>query len=103
MAAEKTRDTRVRNFATVVYPESAPKDWQDILSSHCVPAFTSPLHDKATNPTGEPKKPHYHVVLMFEGKQSIEQFQEIFNTIGGDGCEVVKSLRSYARYLGHLD
>lgn len=72
MAAEKTRDTRVRNFATVVYPESAPENWQDILSRHCVPAFISPLHDKDINPTGEPKKPHYHVVLMFEGKKSLE-------------------------------
>lgn len=103
MAAEKTRDTRVRNFATVVYPESAPKDWQEILSRHCVPAFISPLHDRDVNPTGEPKKPHYHVVLMFEGKKSIEQVKEIFNTISGVGCEVVKSLRGYARYLCHLD
>ena len=103
MSTEKSRDTRTRNFATIVYPESAPGDWQEILSSHCVPAFVSPLHDKDLNPTGEPKKPHYHVVLMFEGKKSIEQVTEVFNSIGGVGCEVVKSLRGYARYLCHLD
>lgn len=103
MATEKSRDTRTRNFATVVYPESAPEDWQHILERHCVPSFISPLHDKDVNPTGEPKKPHYHVMLMFEGKKSIEQVQEIFSTIGGVGCEVVKSLRGYARYLCHLD
>jgi hypothetical protein len=103
MSDEKSRDTRVRNFATVVYPESAPENWQDILSSHCVPAFISPLHDKDVNPTGEPKKPHYHVVIMFEGKKSIAQASDIFRTIGGVGCEVVKSLRGYARYLCHLD
>ena len=103
MAIEKTRDTRARNYATVVYPESAPENWQDILSDHCIPAFVSPLHDKDVNPTGEPKKEHYHVVLMFEGKKSVEQVQEVFKTIGGVGCEVVKSLRGYARYLCHLD
>jgi Plasmid replication protein len=103
MDSEKSRDTRTRNFATVVYPESAPENWQDILARHCVPAFISPLHDKDINPTGEPKKPHYHVVLMFEGKKSISQVTEIFNTINGVGCEVVKSLRGYARYLCHLD
>ena len=37
---------RTRNFATVVYPESAPDDWQEILSQQFVPAFISPLHDK---------------------------------------------------------
>lgn len=103
MATQKATDTRTRNFATVVYPESAPEDWKEILFSHCVPAFISPLHDKDINPTGEPKKPHYHVMLMFEGKKSIAQVEEIFSSIKGVGCEVVKSVRGYARYLCHLD
>jgi hypothetical protein len=103
MAGEKSRDTRTRNFATVVYPESAPEDWQDVLARHAVPAFISPLHDRDVNPTGEPKKPHYHVMLMFEGKKSIEQVMEVFGSIAGVGCEVVKSVRGYARYLCHLD
>ena len=106
MATEKTRDTkdnRVRNYATIVYPESAPEEWQEILYRHCVPAFISPLHDRDINPTGEPKKPHYHVMLMFDGKKSVEQAQEVFQTIGGVGCEIVKSIRGYARYLCHLD
>lgn len=103
MSSEKSRDTRTRNFATVVYPESAPEDWQDILARHCVPAFISPLHDKDINPTGEPKKPHFHVMLMFDGKKSMEQVAEIFASICGVGCEVVKSVRGYARYLCHLD
>lgn len=101
--AEKRTDTRTRNFATIVYPESAPENWQDILAQQFVPAFISPLHDKDINPTGEPKKPHYHVVLMFEGKKSVEQVTEIFNLIGGVGCEKVNSIRGYARYLCHLD
>lgn len=103
MATQKATDTRTRNFATVVYPESAPEDWKEILFSHCVPAFISPLHDKDVNPTGEPKKPHYHVMLMFEGKKSVAQVEEIFSSINGVGCEVVKSVRGYARYLCHLD
>ena len=96
-------DTRRRNFATVVYPDSAPADWQTILQEQFVPAFISPLHDKDVNPTGEPKKPHYHVMLMFEGKKSREQAQEIFEKVGGVGVEVVNSIRGYARYLCHLD
>lgn len=103
MATQKATDTRTRNFATVVYPESAPEDWKEILFTHCVPAFISPLHDKDINPTGEPKKPHYHVMLMFEGKKSVAQVKEIFSSINGVGCEVVKSVRGYARYLCHLD
>ncbi len=102
MAAQK-KDLRTRNFACVVYPESAPEDWLDILSEMKIPAFVSPFHDLDVNPTGEVKKPHYHVMVMFEGKKSTEQVLEIFDQIGGVGCEQVNSIRSYARYLCHLD
>ena len=94
---------KTRNFATVVYPDSAPDNWQEILSEQFVPAFISPLHDKDINPTGEAKKPHWHVMLMFDGVKTTEQALEIFNKIGGVGCEVVQSQRGYARYLCHLD
>lgn len=103
MAQRNASDTRKRNFATVVYPESAPEGWRDILAGYFVPAFVSPLHDRDINATGEPKKPHYHVMVMFEGKKSEEQVKALFETIGGVGLEVVESLRGYARYLCHLD
>lgn len=97
------KDTRGRNFATVVYPESAPTNWLDILSELKVPVMVSPLHDKDVNPTGEPKKPHYHVMIMFEGKKSDEQVKDILVSFGGVGLEKVQSLRGYARYLCHMD
>lgn len=95
--------SRTRNYATVVYPESAPDEWQNILAEHFVPAFISPLHDKDLNATGEQKKPHYHVMIMFDGVKTKDQAKSIFDSIGGVGCEVVQSLRGYARYLCHLD
>lgn len=94
---------RTRNFATVVYPDSAPDGWQDILTQQFVPAFISPLHDKDINPCGEVKKAHYHVMIMFDGPKTLDQASSIFTLIGGVGCEVVQSARGYARYLCHLD
>lgn len=94
---------RTRNYATVIYPESAPDNWQQLLAEKFVPAFISPLHDSDINPTGEPKKPHHHVLIMFENVKTKEQAKEIFDCIGGVGCEVVNSLRGYARYLCHMD
>ena len=94
---------RFRNFATVVYPESAPENWKEIFSDYKIPSFISPLHDQDFNIQGEAKKPHYHVMIMFEGKKSFEQVQTIFDSIGGVGCELVNSVRGYARYLCHLD
>ena len=103
MAASKKAETRFRNFATVVYPESAPENWLEILSDEKIPTFVSPLHDKDINPGGEPKKLHYHVMVMFEGKKSQDQVSELFSAFGGVGVEIVKSMRGYARYLCHMD
>ncbi len=94
---------RFRNFATVVYPDSSLDGWQDVLSDFHIPCFISPLHDKDLNPTGECKKPHYHVMLMYEGVKTSEQVKEVISAIGGVGCEVVNTIRGYARYLCHLD
>lgn len=94
---------RTRNFATVVYPESAPKNWIEILSEQFVPAFISPLHDNDVNPTGEKKKSHYHVLIMFDSVKTVDQAKDLCKSFGGVGCEKVNSLRGYARYLCHLD
>lgn len=99
----RTADGRARNFATVVYPESAPENWQEILAELFIPAFISPLHNLDVNPGGEIKKEHYHVMFMFEGKKSIAQVEEVISSIAGVGCEVVNSIRGYARYLCHMD
>ena len=105
MKTEKSATGRTRNYATVVYPESAPDNWQQTLAEQFIPAFISPLHDQDVNPgeDGEKKKAHYHVILMFDGVKTKEQAKEIFDLIGGVGCEAVKSIRGYARYLCHLD
>lgn len=96
---------RFRNFATVVYPDSenTPEDWISILQDFKTPILVSPFHDQDFNVTGEPKKPHYHVLIMFEGMKSPEQVRELFDRVGGVGLETVNSLRGYARYLCHLD
>lgn len=94
---------RTRNYATVVYPESAPADWIRLLQEQCVPALISPLHNKDLNTDGTPKKEHYHVMILFDGVKTIEQAKEVFEVIGGVGIEPIKCARAYARYLCHLD
>lgn len=97
------RASRTRDYATVVYPESAPENWVEILTEQKIQALISPLHDKDKNPDNTDKKAHYHVHIMFEGPKTKEQAREIFEKIGGVGCEVVNSRRGMARYLTHED
>lgn len=101
--SKATTGSRTRNWATIVYPESAPENWVAVLDEQHIPAFISPLHDKDNNANGEPKKPHYHVMVMFEGPKTREQAEAVFKLIAGVGCEVVQSMRGMARYLCHLD
>lgn len=103
MADKKSVSPRCRNFATVVYPESAPPGWDQIIADSKVPAFISPLHDMDINPGGEVKKSHYHVIVMYEGVKSDDQVRAFFESFGGVGLEHIGSIRGYARYLCHLD
>lgn len=103
-SGQKTRIFKTRNWVSIVYPESAPDGWIDILSDSHVPAIVSPLHDKDINPgTNETKKPHHHVMIMFDGPKDEPFARAIFESIGGVGCEAVNSVRGQARYFCHMD
>lgn len=103
------KSIRLRDYATIIYPDSenTPSNWIQILKDLHVPCFISPIHDKdvieggADN--GSPKKPHYHVMLVFESLKTPMQALDIFDQIGGVGLEYVKTRRGMARYLCHLD
>lgn len=108
MATEKksseSSSDRIRNFATVVYEESAPENWLNTLDEMHIAAYVSPLHDKDMKDDGSGfKKSHYHVMVMFEGVKTEKQAREVFEKLGGVGCEPIRSKKAYARYLCHLD
>lgn len=103
MANDKASARRYRNFGAVLYPESAPEKWREIVGEWKVPVYVSPLHDRDVDPQNQPKKPHYHIVLAFDAPKNPDQARECFDQIGAVGCEIVQSLRGYARYLCHLD
>ncbi|MFS5771787.1 Rep family protein [Streptococcus agalactiae] len=66
---------RGRNWWIVVYPESLPENWKEIISTE--PVAISPLHDKDVNADGTKKKPHYHIVFNYKGNKSFEQMDEM--------------------------
>lgn len=92
---------RGRNWGIVVYPESLPKNWKEIISTE--PVAISPLHDKDVNPDGEKKKPHYHLVLNYKGNKSFEQIDEIARALKAPIPQRISSLTGAVRYLTHMD
>jgi len=97
------KEQRKRNWAFVVYPDSAPQDWREQLRGMLVPGFISPLHDSDVNADGEPKKPHWHVMLTFKGLKSYDQVKEITDALNAPAPQECKDTRAYARYLIHAD
>lgn len=91
------------NYATILYKESVKPDFENVISNWHIKAFLSPLHDGDYTEEGKPKKPHWHLLLMFDSGQYDNHVKEMFVSIGGVGSEIVKSKKSYARYLCHLD
>lgn len=102
MATQK-KDERTRNWTFIVYPDSAPENWIEILSEEQVPFVISPLHDKDVNADGEVKKPHWHVMLMFSSKKSLAQIQEITQKINSPIPQKVNDVKAMSRYFLHLD
>lgn len=103
MSSSEVKIQRTRNYACIVYPESAPVGWLAQLQDLHIDFAVSPLHDKDINPYGELKKPHYHVMLMYDSVKTKVQAIESISSFGGVGCERINAIRNYARYLCHLD
>ncbi len=92
-----------RNWGAVVYPESAPDDWKEILKLKGVTFAVSPLHDSDINPTGEKKKEHYHIIMCFSGPTSANVVNEIMNELNQPIAIPLESVRGYYRYFTHKD
>lgn len=105
MASEKTRGhDRTRVWCAVIYPESAPEDWREKLDAYHFEWAESPLHDMDANPgTGERKKPHWHIVMAFDGPKSYEQVCEILEPINCPIPQRCHALKGAVRYFAHLD
>lgn len=94
---------RYRDWVFVVYPDSAPERWEEILSEHHVQWCCSPLHQFDHNPDGEVKKAHWHCLISFEGVQTEEQVREILAPLNCTIPIPCKSKRGTVRYFAHID
>jgi len=100
---QKKKEIRTRVWTFILYPESAPENWIDILIDMHLEFVVSPLHDMDINPDGELKKPHWHVMLMFAGVKSYEQVKDITEKINGTIPERCHNAKAMVRYMAHLD
>ena len=103
--SQKKVTKRTNTWGAILYPDSAAANWKEELNNFHVKAVVSPLHDQDTDSLGKPKKPHYHIMVLYDSLKSKRQAQELFKKIGAANGNVVaiESRKAYARYLCHLD
>ena len=92
-----------RNWAFVLWPDSAPIEWRDILQETGLMFAISPFHDKDLNPDGSPKKPHYHVIMCFDGPTTFNNACSIAKRVGANTVQPLEQIRGYYRYFTHID
>lgn len=97
-------NTKNRHWTFLIYPDSCVPNWIDILIETGLPFAISPLHDKDKNPDDTIKKPHYHVIITYDGPTTYKSVNEnICQLIKSTIPKRVLSLRGIYRYLTHLD
>lgn len=109
----KRAGQRTRNWTVIFYPEDLPEDWQQQVDElHCK-WIEGPLHDHDVNANGEPKKPHYHTLFMFDSVKRQEQVtamlvglfgeSESGSIIGAAKPQLVNDRSAIVRYMAHMD
>lgn len=106
MAGKETsgnKDTRTRTWTCVVYPESVPENWRDIIDDMHLEWIESPLHDLDKDATGEVKKAHWHILFLFTSVKAYEQIKDITDRLNAPIPQSCHNAKALVRYMAHLD
>jgi phenylpropionate dioxygenase-like ring-hydroxylating dioxygenase large terminal subunit len=104
MRDKKSRGAgRTRNWIFCVYPESAPKNWREIVDNTHIEWVESPLHDRDINPDGTTKKPHWHILALYESVKTFEQVKELTDSVNAPIPVKCQSVKGSIRYMVHKD
>lgn len=102
--SKSTKQTKSRTWAFVAYPDSLPKDWLGILRQSGLKIAISPLHDKDTDPDEKEKKPHYHIIAVWDnGSTTYNNALNLAKKVKGTIPIALESIRGYYRYFTHQD
>lgn len=101
-----TKEKRSNKWAFLLYQDSAPKNYLDILEELHIPFVLSPWHNKDINKeTGEFKKAHKHGALYFDSLKSYSQVSELLtkNLNTPAHVEPVMSPKGMYDYFTHAE
>lgn len=98
---EKGKAVKNRYWATIGYPESLVKNWINILQETGLKIAISPLHDADLNADESEKKPHYHIMLLWNNPTTFNSAFSLCKKIGAVIPKPIIDIRGYYEYLTH--
>ena len=100
------KEQRSNKWAFLIYKESVPENYLDILEELHIPFIISPWHDKdIIKETGEFKKAHKHGAFYFDSLKSFSQVSELIKDKlnGPSHVEPVMSPKGMYDYFIHAE
>lgn len=96
---------RSNKWTFLIYQESAPSDYLNILEELHVPFILSPWHNRDVTVDGELKKSHKHGALFFDSLKSYSQVSNLISQKlnGPTHVEIVMSPKGMYDYFTHAE
>lgn len=85
----------------LMYPDSMPENWKEIIEKWFIPVAVSPIHNKDIEKDGSIKKPHYHVVIYYVNTTTYNKIKSMIEPLGAKYAEPVISFEGMYDYLTH--
>lgn len=97
-------EVKGKYWCFVLYPESAPANWQEILNKSGLAWAMSPLHEHDLNADGSKKKAHYHVIIIWKATTTYNAVKKFTHgTLNATVPQLLHSPLGYYRYFTHKD
>lgn len=97
------KNIKKRHWAMILYPESAPLNWKEILQETGLQCAISPLHDMDKDDKGNFKKEHYHIILSYSNNTTFNVVSSLCDKLNQPIPQAIENVKGYFRYLTHED
>lgn len=94
-------ENKSRSWSFIIYEDSLPKDYKEIITQWFLPVCISPRHDKDIKQDGELKKPHYHVLLCFGNTTTYKRALSYAEQLGANIVKPISSIKGAYEYWTH--
>jgi len=95
----KEEKVKARYWAFIVYPDSVPENWHDILQKTGLEFAISPIHDKDLK--GDEGKPHWHVIAIWGNTTTGATARRVAENVNATLPTSVSAIKGYYAYLTH--